>query len=106
MQHFFEAYSEYSKNPFYLFGESYAGVYIPTVVEEIMRHDDGSLPFNLQGFGIGNGCTGTDVGPCSPGRPANTLEMLFQHSLMSQHTHGEITTACADSQALTTPSEE
>lgn len=63
------------------------------------------VPFNLVGFGIGNGCTGTDVGPCSPGRPANTLDMLYQHSMMSEQQHSNVKEQCADSQSLTTPSQ-
>jgi hypothetical protein len=108
LRNFFSGYSEYSTNPFFLFGESYAGVYIPTLVEQIMQHEQngGTVPFRLEGFGIGNGCTGTDVGPCSPGRPQNTIEMLHQHTLVSERTYADLTDACADSQALTTPSAE
>jgi hypothetical protein len=65
-----------------------------------------TLPFRLEGFGIGNGCTGTDVGTCSPGRPQNTIEMLHQHSMLSERTYLQLTDACADSQALTTASAE
>lgn len=47
------------------------------------------------------GCTGTDVGTCSPGRAVYTLEQLYLQSMISQKTHAAIEVACADSLAYT-----
>ena len=47
------------------------------------------------------GCTGTDAGPCSPGRAVYTLEQLYLQSMVSQRTHAAIEVACADSLAFT-----
>ena len=49
----------------------------------------------------GAGCTGTDVGTCSPGRAVYTLEQLYSQSMISQKTHAAIEIACADSLAFT-----
>ena len=101
-----------------------AGVYIPTVTLEIMKRKC-PRPINLKGMAIGNGaahsppqfllpraclqslgaacagCTGTDAGPCSPGRAVYTLEQLYLQSMVSQRTHAAIEVACADSLAYT-----
>lgn len=33
----FELYPEFQLNPFYISGESYAGVYIPTITDEVVK---------------------------------------------------------------------
>merc|ERR1712185_197609 len=53
---------------------------------------------------IGNGCTGTDAGTCSPGRFTFTLEQLYQQAMVSEPTKAAIDTLCADSMGLTEPS--
>lgn len=37
LKEFFRLFPEYSKNRFFLTGESYAGVYIPTLAEWVMQ---------------------------------------------------------------------
>jgi carboxypeptidase C (cathepsin A) len=52
---FFEYFSEYKTNEFYIAGESYAGVYVPTLAHKIQSHNTQGLnPINLKGFMIGN----------------------------------------------------
>ncbi|MCO5549406.1 hypothetical protein L7F22_002877 [Adiantum nelumboides] len=55
----FEEYPEFQSNAFYVAGESYAGVYVPTVVQEIVTGiQNGTTPtINLKGYLIGNGVT-------------------------------------------------
>jgi serine carboxypeptidase-like clade 1 len=43
-------------NPVYIAGESYAGVYVPTLVKELLDHARHDLP-NLKGFTVGDPCT-------------------------------------------------
>ncbi|KAK0407410.1 hypothetical protein QR680_019183 [Steinernema hermaphroditum] len=50
---FFNVFSHLQKNDFYVAGESYAGVYVPTLVQRMMK--DPQLNFNLKGMSIGNG---------------------------------------------------
>lgn len=57
---FFKRYPQLSHQDFYITGESYAGIYIPMLMELIM--DGGGA--NLKGAAIGNGCWGTKVGMC------------------------------------------
>ena len=56
---FFKGFPEFAKNPFYITGESYAGVYCPTLAEQIMN--DAANEINLQGLAVGNGCWGSKV---------------------------------------------
>ncbi|CAN1269164.1 Serine carboxypeptidase-like 20, partial [Linum perenne] len=54
-----ELYPEFLSNPFFIAGESYAGVYIPTLAHEIAKGIDlGVKPvINLKGYMIGNAVT-------------------------------------------------
>lgn len=52
---FFEEFPEYKKNDFYITGESYGGMYVPTLVEQIHHHGN---QVNLKGFAVGNGIIG------------------------------------------------
>lgn len=54
---FFDSFPEYKKNKFYITGESYAGIYIPMLMDEIGKDVLGAN-INLVGAAIGNGCWG------------------------------------------------
>ena len=67
-----------------------------------VRTRGGTAQACLQSLGAAcAGCTGTDAGPCSPGRAVYTLEQLYLQSMVSQRTHAAIEVACADSLAFT-----
>ncbi|KAL5566720.1 hypothetical protein UlMin_029884 [Ulmus minor] len=55
----FETFPEFVSNQFYLAGESYAGIYVPTLAAEIVKGiKTGANPkINFKGYMIGNGCT-------------------------------------------------
>ncbi|KAG9445144.1 hypothetical protein H6P81_016484 [Aristolochia fimbriata] len=59
LQAFFKEHPSYSRNDFYITGESYAGHYIPAVAERVHRgnKENEGLHINLKGFAIGNGLT-------------------------------------------------
>lgn len=61
LQGFFKKYPEYSKSPFYVVGESYAGHYVPAISHRIYRGNqklrDGDVKINFAGLAIGNGLT-------------------------------------------------
>merc|ERR1719491_750753 len=55
-------FPELATGPFYIAGESYAGVYIPTLSKELLEHPtskDGVVP--LQGIMVGDPCTDNKV---------------------------------------------
>jgi cathepsin A (carboxypeptidase C) len=49
---FFAKFPQFKTNPFFVTGESYGGIYVPTLATRILRL---SPEINLQGFAIGNG---------------------------------------------------
>lgn len=55
----FELYPEFLSNPFFISGESYAGVYVPTLTYEVAKGiEAGVTPtINLKGYMVGNGVT-------------------------------------------------
>uniref|UniRef100_A0A8C7RJP1 Carboxypeptidase n=1 Tax=Oncorhynchus mykiss TaxID=8022 RepID=A0A8C7RJP1_ONCMY len=57
LKEFFKAFPEYIKNEFFLTGESYGGIYIPTLAERVM--EDASM--NLQGIAVGNGMSSYEM---------------------------------------------
>jgi len=52
-----QMYPQYSKLPFYLLGESYAGHYVPAISYRIQQgnHNNEGLHINFKGLAIGNG---------------------------------------------------
>ncbi|XP_030497220.2 serine carboxypeptidase-like 20 [Cannabis sativa] len=86
----FELYPEYLKNPFFIAGESYAGVYVPTLAYEVVKGlDAGATPkLNFKGYLVGNGVT-DDV------FDGNAL-VPFAHGmgLISDELFQEVTTEC------------
>jgi len=65
LQKFFAAHSDYAKLPFYAFGESYAGHYIPAVTHQIWKNNQnlpsGAAHINLKGTSVGNGLTDPEI---------------------------------------------
>ncbi|CAI9107286.1 OLC1v1006605C1 [Oldenlandia corymbosa var. corymbosa] len=53
----FELYPEFLSNPFYIVGESYAGVYVPTLSYEVVKGNDAGVKpiLNFKGYMVGNG---------------------------------------------------
>lgn len=66
MERFFSLFPKYRYNPFYLTGESYAGIYIPTLAQSILKSTaiETYHGAKLNGIAVGNGCTGTEIGIC------------------------------------------
>ncbi|XP_027183768.1 serine carboxypeptidase-like 21 [Coffea eugenioides] len=57
LRKWFKLYPEFQANPFYITGESYAGIYVPTLVSRVAKGiRKGAKPkINLKGYMIGNG---------------------------------------------------
>ncbi|CAL1262369.1 unnamed protein product [Larinioides sclopetarius] len=52
LQNFFEKFPEFKKNDFYITGESYGGIYVPTLSVRVLT---GPANINFKGFAVGNG---------------------------------------------------
>ncbi|KAH7571343.1 hypothetical protein JRO89_XS04G0026700 [Xanthoceras sorbifolium] len=83
-------YEEFSSNPFYISGESYAGIYIPTLAAQVHHGiKAGENPvINFKGYLIGNGVT-------DPEFDGNAL-VPFAHGmgLISDDIYEEVKAAC------------
>ena len=95
---FFASYPEYKNNKFYITGESYAGIYIPMLIDQIDKDPlNAKLPF--VGAAIGNGCWGNTVGTCdfsSPEASQISTQFLFGHGMYSQKLREEMLEVCGD----------
>jgi serine carboxypeptidase-like clade 1 len=95
---FFAAYPEYKSNEFYITGESYAGIYIPMLIDQIDQDSLGAK-INFVGAAIGNGCWGNTVGTCafsSPEAAKYKADFFFGHGMYSQALRSEIDDTCGD----------
>jgi cathepsin A (carboxypeptidase C) len=54
---FTNKFPDFKTNEFYIVGESYAGVYIPTLTKEILDYTD----INMKGIAVGDPCTDNKV---------------------------------------------
>ena len=65
MQQFLKAHPKYASLPFYAFGESYAGHYVPAVTHKIWQNNralpPGAIHINLVGTAVGNGLTDPSI---------------------------------------------
>eukprot|EP01084_Bolivina_argentea_P196001 336088_1 len=98
LKQFFTYYSEYLNNSqFYIAGESYAGVYIPTLITEIENNNNNGLPI-LRGFAIGNGCMGIGgQGGCDNDEIANALRFMHGHGQVSTKLYTRANSICGNS---------
>jgi len=103
MKGFMKAFPEYSKNSLFITGESYAGLYVPMLVREIIENPSGEgagLFAQLKGFAVGDGCLGgsndiSGVGSCTPNLgPYFEVEFFHGHGQFSDKTYAEIQTSC------------
>ena len=88
-------FPEYQNNDLYIIGESYAGIYVPTLVREIMQNSTSIVKNSLKGFAVGDGCVGTDVlcGDNGPG-PLYHLRFFGGHGQMSDKLYNKILDTC------------
>lgn len=98
VQAFYEKFPELKANKFFITGESYAGVYVPTLAEAIVQgQQDGSYTgAKLTGMAAGNGCSGTEVGICGNG-PQGTYyewEYLVQTAFIDNDLKVKINEVC------------
>lgn len=95
----FAGFPEYAPNDFYITGESYAGIYVPTTAFAVVQSNaGGASKINLKGIMVGNGCLGNTVGVCSGDPLANKdqLDQWYGHGLVSPVTNAAAYAACGD----------
>eukprot|EP01102_Stenamoeba_stenopodia_P019147 TRINITY_DN713_c0_g1_i1.p1 TRINITY_DN713_c0_g1~~TRINITY_DN713_c0_g1_i1.p1 ORF type:complete len:447 (-),score=93.55 TRINITY_DN713_c0_g1_i1:92-1432(-) len=59
---FFDLYPEYGQLPFYIFGESYAGKYVPWLATTVLTNNNNAAnKINLRGIGVGDGWVDPEI---------------------------------------------
>eukprot|EP00301_Raphidiophrys_heterophryoidea_P022014 c6270_g1_i1.p1 GENE.c6270_g1_i1~~c6270_g1_i1.p1 ORF type:complete len:491 (+),score=115.68 c6270_g1_i1:1-1473(+) len=95
---FFARFPAVANNPFFITGESYAGIYVPTLAEAVMRATDAGTYHGapLLGIGVGNGCSGSTIGICGFSTQGTYYEMkyLMGHAFLSDDLKQQINDAC------------
>lgn len=97
---FFLKFPNLKKNEFYITGESYAGIYVPFLAQEILRRNrlpTRDLTINLKGIMIGNACT--DPRECYEPDKYQSMslyqyEFLHNHGYITDNLYMQITGAC------------
>eukprot|EP00499_Haloplacidia_sp_CaronLabIsolate_P007885 CAMPEP_0196780386 /NCGR_PEP_ID=MMETSP1104-20130614/7771_1 /TAXON_ID=33652 /ORGANISM="Cafeteria sp., Strain Caron Lab Isolate" /LENGTH=479 /DNA_ID=CAMNT_0042150585 /DNA_START=9 /DNA_END=1448 /DNA_ORIENTATION=+ len=90
-------FPEYASSEFFISGESYAGIYVPTLATRILKGNaGGESKINLKGIAVGNGCIGSEVGSCSQQGVGISVEFLYGHGLYSQNLYAQIKAQCPD----------
>ena len=90
----FPEYAQVGKTEWYLVGESYAGVYVPTLVRRILQDDTSNVRPLLRGMAIGDGCVGTEV-LCGPSNgPFHYLKFMNGHGQFADKLWNGIMAAC------------
>jgi serine carboxypeptidase-like clade 1 len=94
LQAFYDKHPCKKSLPLYLTGESYAGIYIPTLARRIVQdtndHDheddhDHDSGINLQGFAVGDGCLGTETSMCGGLSHAGVFQDFWHVVFMAGH---------------------
>ncbi|KAM9759709.1 lysosomal protective protein isoform 2-T2 [Menidia menidia] len=84
LKEFFRLFPEFSTNQLFLTGESYAGVYIPTLAERVME-DEG---LNLQGVAVGNGLSSYELNDNS------LVFFAYYHGLLGTRLWAQLQESC------------
>lgn len=86
LKDFFQLYPEFTKNDFYITGESYGGFYVPSLALEVTK--DSSI--NLKGLAMGNGITDYTLNYNS------LLYFSYYHGLLDKKTWSSLESACCE----------
>jgi carboxypeptidase C (cathepsin A) len=89
---FFKKFPSYKGRDFYISGESYAGIYVPTLAYEVLQYNKGvveSNKINLKGILVGNG-----VADWNYDTTVAMIDFAFTHHLTSYETRLEFNKYC------------
>ncbi|KAJ1450522.1 peptidase S10, serine carboxypeptidase [Pelagophyceae sp. CCMP2097] len=79
----FKKFPEFSKHDLFITGESYAGIYVPTLAEAILQKGDNYTGAPLKGIAVGNGCSGDEIGICAFGKNTQGRSYTTKYFLSS-----------------------
>eukprot|EP00667_Euglena_gracilis_P007363 EG_transcript_7434 len=101
LENWLQKFPEFGRNAWYIVGESYAGIYVPTLVRQILSNPQSKVARLLRGFAVGDGCVGTHVlcGDRAAG-PYFLLQFLHGHGQYSDPLHRQVMAQCPRDQLL------
>ncbi len=91
-------FPQYRENPMFVTGESYAGVYVPMLVQQILAHPEESI--NIQGFAVGDACTPPDICGSKQSGPYWSIQFLFGKNAFSNKLYEEINSVCTQQELI------
>jgi carboxypeptidase C (cathepsin A) len=100
LKDFFSKFPELAKNDFWITGESYAGIYIPTLAQQVILDNAKSpaVPIALKGILVGNGCIGNEAGHCGNDPTGlndyHDIQIWRGHALVSETNYDNIMKNC------------
>jgi carboxypeptidase C (cathepsin A) len=98
LNYFFSQFPEYAANDFFITGESYAGIYVPTLAQQVvLGNAAGKSSINLRGIAVGNGCLGLEIGTCAfdyRNELKTNMPYFAGHGLISPTTFSAVTADC------------
>eukprot|EP01103_Thecamoeba_quadrilineata_P009174 TRINITY_DN18891_c0_g1_i1.p1 TRINITY_DN18891_c0_g1~~TRINITY_DN18891_c0_g1_i1.p1 ORF type:complete len:487 (+),score=66.30 TRINITY_DN18891_c0_g1_i1:3-1463(+) len=94
LQGFLQEYPQYQGRQTWIAGESYGGVYVPTLVQQIINGPDSALSKQLQGFMVGNPVLG-----CFDRDQAMLFNVFYWHGLISYSNYHNWTENLCDTEA-------
>ncbi|XP_071785097.1 lysosomal protective protein-like [Asterias amurensis] len=86
LKDFFQKFQNMASNEFFIAGESYAGIYIPTLAVKVMK-----TQINFKGFAIGNGFVDAKV------LSETKVEYAYYHALIGESLWKRYQTTCGSS---------
>ncbi|KAF7256525.1 hypothetical protein EG68_07378 [Paragonimus skrjabini miyazakii] len=88
--HFMEKFPDYKNHDLFIFGESYGGVYVPTLALRILENSPKEL--NLRGIAVGNPLTSYKLNDNS------LIYFLNYHGLVDESLWNDVLNSCCGSQ--------
>jgi len=95
LQQFYKGYPEYSTNDLFITGESYAGMYVPTLALQVLAYNNQSTTTKipLKGIAVGNGVIGSGTGENSE---QIKVDFLHGHGLFADKLYQDILVQCGN----------
>eukprot|EP00029_Vermamoeba_vermiformis_P002800 TRINITY_DN13162_c0_g1_i1.p1 TRINITY_DN13162_c0_g1~~TRINITY_DN13162_c0_g1_i1.p1 ORF type:complete len:468 (-),score=109.39 TRINITY_DN13162_c0_g1_i1:96-1469(-) len=91
IQAFLDRFPHFRDNDFYIGGESYAGVYVPSLAKNVVEGNlAGKKHINLKGILVGNGVTD----PTSDSLTNSILPFLYGHGIYSAKLNNQLNQYC------------
>jgi len=87
---FFKKFPNLAENDFFVTGESYGGVYVPTLTRRILQGNakNEGTTINLKGFAVGNGLSSSALNVDS------SMWFAFHHGIIGEDQWDRLTTSC------------